>query len=783
MSEKPDSVQNLIEDFLTQNKHKVVFSHKKGYRTYAVTSDQLSEKISKLRVFFKNKNIKKGDKIILLGSNYIWWISVYFASILSGIIVVPLDILTDKGLLKRINNQVNAKTIFQDKGLASLKIKTYYLDELEEFLKDTGVIAPPRTEVKKYDILEIMYTSGTTGLPKGVIMAHENIIAGINSAISSVPLRIKLKILNLLPLSHIFGQIFGLFLPMYFSQNIFFIDTIQPRKIISFIKNKQINGVILVPGILDALKKDLGGISIVLNLGLQFRLIGVGGAPLDIELEKWWKRRFIKIIQGYGLTETSSIIATNNIFAAKTGSVGRIAEGVEIKFGDDNEILVKGNNVTHGYYKDNEKTKNSFEDGWFKTGDIGEIKDGYLHLKERKKDVIITGSGLKAYPIDIEAILNKIDVVKESCVIEKDKKIHAVLILSKKADISEIIKDANAKLLTHQKISNYSIWPQTDFPKTPIGKIKKYIVKQEIVKLHGKSYTYGDKLFDLINNVLKSHQKITINSKLTDLGMDSLKRVELISKIENEFGVEIDEIKLNHNAKVYDLRNLMKESNIYRVKFMAWPLNPITELVIFIFQKAFYYLFIRTFTKTYYYGLDNIKGIRAPVIFASNHQSAWDGAVIIKKTGLKTAIAAGSDIVFGIGTKSFMLKAYRKFTGYYTALFYNTYPFGMTIGTDASLEFTGEMLDRGYSIVIFPEGERTADGKIHRFKSGIGYLALHMNAPIVPIKIEGLFYALPRAHIIPKFGKSAVKFGKPIKIKDISYIEATKLIEKKVREL
>ncbi len=786
MPKEISSIQHLIDEFLFKNRNKVVISHKKGYRTNSITGKDLQEKINKIRTIFRNQKIVKGDKIIVLGSPSIDWVAVYYACILSGVIAVPLDVLSDKNLVRKIQQQVKAKAMFQDRGLASIKLKTYYLNELDAVLQSIRPEILPKADVQSGDIFEIQYTSGTTGEPKGVILTHQNMTAGLNASLFIIPFAVHLRHLNLLPLSHIFGQMHGLFLPMYFSWHVFFLDTIQPKKIVSFIKNKKINSTILVPGILAALRKELEGKSLLFNLGIQFRIIGVGGASLDPELEKWWKQNGMFVVQGYGLTETASIISANSMLSTRTGSVGRISKDVSIQFGPDDEILVAGNNITSGYYKNQKKTQESFDNNWFKTGDVGFIKHGRLYLKERKKDVIVTETGLKAYPVDIETILNKINGMKESCVIEKDKKIHAVLILNKKIDPSEIIKKANEQLLSHQKISSFSIWPEPDFPKTPTDKIKKYIVQQEIGKVKGKEYKYENVLYSIIHDVLKPHQKITEDKKLVDLGMDSLKRVELLSELEKQFGVEIDEVKLDQHVTVAALENLMKEKAIHKIKFRTWPMDPFVRAIQKISQKLLWYPIIRIFTKTEYRGLEHLRDVPLPVIVATNHQSYWDPAIVAKKFQFKGAVAAHPEVVYGIGTKNIFLRAFRRSAGFLASFFFNAYPFGENIGTDTSLEFTGELLDRGYSIGIAPEGTRTLDGEIHKFRPGIGYLAVTMNVPVIPGRIRGMFYVLPRGRIIPRFGKSSVTFGKPIMpetFKGMSYIEATKLIEKKVKEL
>ncbi len=779
MSKK--EIHGFINNFLSKNKDTKVLAQKKGYRTYFLLGWELAAKINQARIFLQRENILKGDKIIILGHNSVEWVTLYIACILSGITVVPLDVQTNEPLLQRVQRQIRAQALFVEKGLATLKLKTYFLDELENCLKAIKAVHLPPAKVKSTDILQIVYTSGTTGEPKGVILTYENMMAGIRSAGNAIPLKLPLRMLNLLPLSHIFGQVYGLFLPLHFGHQLFFTDSLQPRKIISFIRNKRIHGAILVPGLMEALKTALQGTSLRLNLGWQFRLIGVGGASLDPKLEKWWKRHFVVVVQGYGLTETAAVVSVNKPFVNKTGSVGKIAEGAEIKLDSDGEILVRGKNVTPGYYQDEQKTKESFTGSWFKTGDIGEVRNGYLYIKERKKEVIKTAAGLNIYPIDIETILNRIDGVKGNCILEKDEKIHAVLLLNKKVKVSEIIEKVNKKLLAHQKIQSYSLWPGKEFPKTPTGKIKKFLVLEEIQQKK-KVYQYEDVLYKTIGLVLRPEKKITSASKLTELGMDSLKRVELVSALEKEFNVELAESALNQYTKVADLKALLERKSVFQARFRRWPLNPAVKVIRILGRYMLVYPLIWIFTRTLYSGIDNIT--KTPVILASNHQSAWDAPVILKTVPAPVAIPADAAYVFGIGKiKPFPLKVYRKITGFLAALFFNAYPFGESIGTEKSLEFTGEMLDRGYSILIFPEAHRTPDGKIKPFKLGIGYMALHLGAPVIPVKVEGLFEVLPINKIIPHFGKSRVKVGKPREIHDVSYIQATKNIEQKVKEL
>jgi len=775
-----DSIQLLIVKALEKSSKRVLISQREGYRTRSITGADLLEKVNKTRAFLAEKKIKKGDRLILLGSNSIEWVTVYLASILSGIAVVPLDIFSNKALINKVQSQVKAKAVFQDKHIASSRVKTFYFDELAKYIENFSP-EPHSLEAAPNDILEIVYTSGTTGDPKGVVLTHGNIGAAVNSSIRNIPLKLRMRILNLLPLSHVLGHIQGLLLLLNFGHEIFYIDTIQPSKVISLIRNKRINGAVLVPGLMAAMRRDLEGKSYARELGLQFRLIGVGGASLDNELENWWRKKFVRVVQGYGLTEASGMLTVNSLLNPKAGSVGKPADIVELKINLRGEILVKGPNVSSGYYKNEKKTKEVFFGKWLKTGDLGEMKKDYLFIRGREKDVIITESGLNVYPTDIEQILNKDKLVKESCVLEKDGKIHAVLLL--KHGLAEtVITRVNRKLASNQKIS----WPDRDFPKTPTGKVKKHLVKEKLDTLKTESYSYQNKLFNLIKHVLKPSKKITANSKLVDLGMDSLSRVELITELGHEFDTEIDEVALDQRATVSDLENLVKKRRLKRVKFRKWPLNPAINFIRSVTKNLLFFPLVAFFARLNYSGLESVNLTKGPIILASNHQSAWDAPTILKKLKIrgKIAIPAESEYVFGIGTKGKLpIKLYKKFTGIFASFFFNAYPFGETIGTDKSLEFTGEMLDRGRSILIFPEGKRTLDGKISEFKPGVGFLAVNMGVPVVPVKITGLYEVLPANKVFPKFGKVSVKFGKPIDVTDLSYLQATKLIERAVKEL
>jgi long-chain acyl-CoA synthetase len=720
---------------------KTAFLERKGYRTYPVAYLELKQRMLKTETYLKTKRVKKGDKILIQAPNSVAYVALMLACLRSGIIVVPLDLHTSPQLRKRIADEVKPKLIFTELGNFENIIKD---------LKENGSVP----ETFKEDIAEIVYTSGTTGVPKGVVLTHENIYSNVKALKESFGFR--LKCISVLPLSHMLEQTVGLFLQLSNNSTILYPHSSRYSELIDLIRYKKINIMIAVPGILEGLKRavELRGKSFARLLGWRFRIIGVGGADMPKELEKWWSRRTL-LLQGYGLTETSPLITLNLPFRKKKYSIGKALKNVEIRIKDD-EIQAKGLNVMKGYYKKPEKTKEVFDGEWFKTGDIGEIRNGYLYFKGRLKDIIATKSGLKAYPIDIETELNK--YVKESCVIEKNGNIHAVLIIEK-GEPKKIVEEVNKKLEAHQRIASFSIW-HGQFPKTPTGKIKKFEVSKAVEHPILKQ---KNPLHSLLESALRT--SIRHNVPLASVGMDSLKRMEILALIEEQYGIELNERDITPKTTAKGLENLIKKrKKISYYDFKLPKLHFLGEIIA--------NLIMRIFCRIHYIKTE-FKGI-----IAANHVSAFDVPVIASSVKTKYAVAALPYII-GVGTTS----RYHKIRGFFIRHLLNTYPFGREVGLDNSLRFTAHLLDEGYSIMIFPEGGRTTDGKMHKFKEGIGFLAVNTDAEILPVKTEGLYKILPYNKFVPKFRHVEVKTGEQFKTGKVSYFKATELIEKRVRSL
>lgn len=804
-----------------QKKEGDVFSYRTGFRSFKTSYKEFHEKVLKFAAHLEKNNLKKGDKLLIWSYNSPEWVITFFACIIKGIIVVPVDFKNNKEFTEKLKKLTNAKAILcsKFKQHSLKKIKTFFVEDFELYINEK-----PTKPIKanENDLVEIVYTSGTTGEPKGVMISHRNLVSNISSLKKIIPIDESFVFLSALPLSHLFEQTAGLLIPLTSGSRIAYIPSLKASSIFEAFEEENITNMLLVPRLLklfsDKIKDKVKKIEPLFNFmlstakslpfklrktifhsvhkkfGKRLKYFVSGGAAFDPEVERFWNSLGFKVIQGYGLTETSPIISCNQPDNFRLGSIGKIIPGVKVKISKNNEILVKGDNVFRGYYKDKNRTKQVFINGWFNTGDLGYFKDNFLYLHGRKKDMIVTSDGINIYPEDIETLLNKEKGIKDSCIIGLSTKqgeiVYAVLLLEKDADAKDIISKINSQLDTNKQIKDFSIWPYEDFPRTTTLKIKKNIVLETIQKKQPKKFpvlTKHSKLYELIARVTNNNiNKIKPSSKLhLDLGLGSVDRAELISLLEQEFNIDFDEELIGKNTTVKEVEKFIEKRKINKKrKFRKFVLGKLFITLRFIIHYLIIFPIIRIFVRYKIEGKENLKQLKEPVIFVSNHQSHLDVGLIMKalplKIRTKLAIAASEEYFFENNS-------YKNFHSWWTyqlgTMLLNLYPIPQTKNPRKSIEFTGKLLDKGFNVLLFPEGHRTRTGKIDHFMKGIGLIAYQMKTKIIPIKIEGLFNILPRGTHIPKFGKASLKIGKSLIIKTDSYIEATNIVEKVVKEL
>ncbi|PCI19712.1 hypothetical protein COB64_03300 [Candidatus Wolfebacteria bacterium] len=838
----------LLTDILIKNAKEIpdkeALVMRMGYRTVSLSYKDIYTLSLKVSHFLEKSGFKKDDKVLLLAPNSPYWICVFWGVLLRGCIPVPLNIQSTSETVKKISEQTDAKIIFKHlhyKQELPATLKQYDIEFLPELLSNIEVSENiQKINITENDVAELMYTSGTTGDPKGVILTHKNISSNLEVISKLARIAPTDKFLSILPLSHIFEQVIGFLLPFREGVPIFYSHS--PTAIQNLLKEHRITTMAAVPEFLQIVMSKIQSQAkekgkqkifdkmmtlattlktkwvqrmlfrpVLKKFGGRFHTVISGGAPLDPELEKKWGALGIDLLQGYGLTETAPVVATNTYEDHRTVSVGKILPGVEVKISSEGEILVKGPNVFQGYFKDEEKTKESFtSDDWFKTDDIGALdKDGFLYIKGRKKYMILGPGGQNVYPEDIEFELNKIPYVKDSCVVGLEKsggriEIHAVLLTdanirmntndTNKKDsnhFKQIINEANKKLALYQQITGWSVWPEEDFPRSATRKVKKGEVLKWLKSKEKKPSPIAigvekTPLMRLLADVTgASVLTIRENTKIVpELTLDSLLRIELVSRIGEKFGVEIEEAAITQKTTVRGLEEMIEQAQPVKekLKFKRWPLSPLISFLRQIGQRLIVFPLLHLFVKIEVRGEENIKDLPLPVVFMSNHPTHYLESGVLVKTlpphiRKTISFAAAVDVLY---EKLWYLAGLTEF-------FFNSFPFPRKEYENIKfgLEYMGKLLDKDWSIVVYPEGRVSETEVLLPLKRGAGLIAVEMNVFIVPIKVSRVQAILPPEKWFPRRrGVVTLSFGKPIKFKQSdSYIEATEKIQEIMQKL
>ena len=807
--------------------HGTAVTIKRGFRTLNLTYKELYDLSKKVALFLKDHGVKKGDNVVLLAPNSPYWVAVFFGTLMRGAHIVPLNVQSTRDFVLRALKQTGARVFFKYqlfKNSLPKNITVVDTDFLDEIVADYKPSHYKPVKIKEDDVAEILYTSGTTGMPKGVMLAHKNIGSNVETVASLIhPERDRDRLLSILPLSHILEQTIGLLLPIYKGVQIVYAHS--PAMIAELMKQYRITKMVAVPEFLQVIRsrilnavqqaKKEKRFNLLLNLsrklqwhwfsrllchsilrqfGGRIDTMASGGAPLDSELEEWWNDLGIIILQGYGLTETSPVVTTNTYDVHRFGSVGKTIKDVKVKIADDGEIWVKGPNVFKGYYKNAAQTKKTFDGKWFKTGDIGKFdEDDFLFLQGRKKYMILGPGGQNVFPEDLEEKLNRLKGVKDSAVLGLDVpggvEIHAALLLNGNAPKPEkIIEITNKQLASYQQITGWTVWPEDDFPRSATRKVKKEKVREYLEAGRRKDKKGVNEISPLVRLLHQvSHVPLKdIHSRsrlIRDLQLDSLKRVELLSRIEVDFRVVIDESSITPKTTVKQLQEMINQGTQIkpRPKLARWPRSWWASIIRVILQQIFF-MISRLFLHIKVTGRENLKGIKNfPVIFMPNHLSNWDAVAVCRALPFKIekdlSFAAAYDTVY----------EYYKHFAWLAELAFNAFPLPRHEGDNikVGLENSGQMLDQGFDVVMYPEGKISEKGDLLPLKEGAGLFATQMGVPIIPIKIEGMQKIFPYCVLFPRrIGKVTVKIGKPMMFsRRASYKEATHKIHKALADL
>jgi long-chain acyl-CoA synthetase len=510
------------------------------------------------------------------------------------------------------------------------------------------------------------------------------------------------------------------------------------------------------------------------------------------------------VIQGYGLTETAPIVTLNHPFHTRKGTVGKPIGGVQVKISEDGEILVRGDNVTSGYLNPDAESARAFEDGWFHTGDIGALDEtGQLTIRGRKKEMIVTPEGMNVFPEDVEHVLNSVAGVRDSAVVGVAQggreRVHAVLITDRDPD--EIVREANKRLEEHQKIRGVSLWPGDELPRTEgTRKIKRRELQRWVST--GASDAPVARSEGDVEEILSRYapnRAITPQTTLSELGLSSLDRIEMLVALERRFGVTIDEAGYAAASTVADLKALITPGTLSvaavrapePVDFPNWNRSKIARITRRINLPTWILPLARIFVRVRVEGLEHLRDSEPPVIFAPNHQSHLDIPALMialpAKWRYRIAPAMAKEFFKAhffphhFSTREWFTNSLNY---YLAALVFNAFPIPQReAGARQTMRYAGQLVSEGWCIVIFPKGKLTDKGEIAPFQPGVGMLASQLNVPVVPVRLEGLEQVLHRTWRFPSRGPVRVKFGPALHLTGDDYATLAKQVEEAVKRL
>ncbi len=868
-----------------------------GLRTDYWSYRRLAETAFRVARELGARGLVKGDRLVLWEDNSPEWVAVFMGCLMRGVVVVPLDVQSSSEFVAGIERQTRPRLVLGGGSGAALEALQAPAESVAGFCRRAAAQHPTpdwsyASQVTGDHLAQIVFTSGTTAAPKGIRLTHRNLLSNLTPLENEIRKYVKwaapvhpIRFLSLLPLSHVFGQMMGIFVPPLLGGQALFLNTLNPSEIISAIRRERISMLATVPRILELLRDKIERDEAARNrgtplaelfdrsagqhwlrrwwtfrhvrrrFGWKFWAFLSGGATLDSGTEQFWKRLGYVVTQGYGMTETAAIISLAHPLRPGRGSIGKPMPGQEIKLDERGEILVRGRNISPGYWGAEEASLTD-QEGWLRTGDLGQRDEkGNLYFRGRRKEVIVTSAGLNVYPADIETALNRQPEIDASAVVGVDgaqgpEPVAVLILRSPEADPSAAVQRANQDLSPYQQIRHWVVWPGRDFPRTATQKVRKrdlvLFASRQGSEAAGQAVDDQDSLLGEILTLVEGitgtpPQRRDREANLTsDLKLDSLARVALITQLEDRFRTDLDESKVTEALTLGDLEELLRRPEALPEAGLAeaspsspetggdpgapsdpvpdsgdpqavpgpsprswrpypypyWSLRRPATWMRFLFQHCLIWPLTHLLCWTRVSGRRHWRGLREPVLVIANHVTFFDPALILARIPWRyrnrLAIA-----MIGERLRDFRYpppgRGLARFTDALayavTAGGFNAFSLPKQSGFRRSFDYAGEAMDRGYSVLVFPEGARTKDGDMQPFLAGTGLLAAGLGAPVVPARIEGLHELKGRRFggirwPFTRPGRISVIFGPPLRPSPSdSPQELTRELERRLRGL
>jgi len=837
-----ESLLTFVEDYAARGAE-IAVRQPRGYRMESWTYLQIVEEANRVARELESRGIAKGDTVLLWGKSSAEWTIAFFGCLLCGAVVVPVDHASPQEFARRIAREVSAKLLFKANSYSEIAdVPTIPFESLCDVVAQQASSRFSSPSISRQDPLQIIFTSGTTAEPRGVVISHGNVLANIAPLEHEIQKYLHyeklvhpVRFLNLLPLSHVFGQMMGVFIPPLLGGTVVFLDSLKPGEILETIKRERVSVLVAVPRFIESLQREVErhqerdgklekfrrNFASAQNehflrrwwrfrrvrslLGWKFWAFVSGGAALPVETETFWNRLGYAVVQGYGMTETTSLISLNHPFRSVQGSIGKVFPGMEVRVDDNGEILVRGENVATAYRSGGQTVSVAEADGWFRTGDIAEKdENGRLYFKGRRKNVIVTSAGMNIYPEDLEKELRKQRGVRDCVVLgweESDnEEPYAVLLMNgADSDAAVAVEVANRSLAEYQKIRRWQLWREPDFPRTST---QKPILSRIREAVHNPQQAVAantpatESVAGLIAKITgRALPMVARDANLeADLHLTSLDRVELMSALEERHQLDLNEEPFQNVTTVAQLEKLLSQgtSSVPTHLYPRWPQHWFITAA----RLVIYYLL--AWPATYLLAAPRIRGrehlrdLRGPVLVVSNHVTYLDIAWILP--GLparfrnRLATAMGGERLTRMRRPAASLNLFERFMErlryVLVSSLFNVFPLPQKSGFMQSFHFAGDLVDRRWNVLVFPEGQTTNTGELLPFRSGIGLLAKQLNIPVVPMYLDGLNDLKRDKRIVARPGHVSVTIGEPVRYQvheDAN--EITRDLERRVKKL
>ena len=791
------TLASLVDDFTRHGKQIAIVSPR-GVRQRKISYAQLAILSRRFAAELENRGIAKGDRVLLWGENSPEWVAVFFGCVLRGVLPVPVDVGSSPEFVRRVEAEVKPKLIAADASKLPTFSDTESILPLEELAGRIGTRLADAVELQESDALQIVFTSGTTGEPKGVVHTHKNVLASLRPIETEMQKYLKyerpfhpLRILHTLPLSHVFGQFMGLWIPPLLAAEVHYETRLVASDLIERIRRRRISALASVPRVLDLMQASLlqrfpdlsKRIDAAKNIkawqrwwrfrdvhrlfGLKFWAFICGGAALTPASEEFWNSLGFPVIQGYGMTETTALISLNHPFRSVQGTIGKVLPGREVRLSEEGEVLVRGDTISNAVWQGGKLTQSDSE--WLATGDLASRDEaGNLRFRGRKKDIIVTSSGLNVHPEDLEAALQRQHGIRAAAVVEvageHGPEPLAVLLADPGVDANAAVSGANAELAEFQQIRRTMVWPELDLPRTSTGKVLRREISRRI-----ESGEFGE--------------QVTPATQEGNLNLDSLGRVELQARLEQQYGVALDETALQKVQTTSDLRAVLqapaRETQPTRRakqhRYPRWPWNRVAQAVRSVFLEFVAMPLLRFLAKPAVRNrVSNWPS--SPMLIVSNHVTSYDVPFVLyalpPRVRKRVAVAMSGEMIldwrYARKQGNWFLNLVAPIQYLLVTGLFNVFPLPQYSGFRRSFAHAGEALDSGYHVLVFPEGIRSPDGTLLPFKSGSGLLWKELGVPALPVYLHGLGQIKAKGQRWFRTGKILVSVGEPLQLEAAS---------------